>query len=63
MRVRIVGPGRAGLSFSKAFAKIGWEVLAHLGKNDDVSNAAEEVDVVLIAVPDQKIQDLSLIHI
>ena len=59
MRVRIVGPGRAGLSFSKAFTKIGWEVLAHLGRNDDVSNAAEEVDVVLIAVPDQKIQDIA----
>ena len=47
MRVRIVGPGRAGLSFSKAFTRIGWQVLEHLGRYDDLTNAAEGVDLVL----------------
>ncbi|MBF82441.1 MAG: hypothetical protein CL522_03445 [Actinobacteria bacterium] len=59
MRVRIVGPGRAGLSFSKAFTKVGWEVLGHLGRNDDLTNAAEGVDIVLLSVPDQQINEVS----
>ncbi len=59
MRVRIVGPGRAGLSFSEAFTKIGWEVLGHLGRNDDLTNAAEGVDIVLLSVPDQQISNVA----
>ena len=59
MRVRIVGPGRAGLSFSRAFTKVGWEVLEHLGRNDDLSNAAEGVDLVLLSVPDQQISNVA----
>tara|TARA_Y100001970_G_scaffold202031_1_gene245942 strand:- start:823 stop:1557 length:735 start_codon:yes stop_codon:yes gene_type:complete len=59
VRVRIVGPGRAGLSFSKAFTKVGWEVLGHLGRNDDLTNAAEGVDIVLLSVPDQQINEVS----
>ena len=59
MRVRIVGPGRAGLSFSRAFTKVGWEVLEHLGRNDDLSNAAEGVDIVLLSVPDQHINEVA----
>ena len=59
MRVRIVGPGRAGLSFSKAFTRIGWQVLEHLGRNDDLTNAAEGVDLVLLSVPDQQISNVA----
>ena len=63
MRVRIVGPGWAGLSFSRAFTKVGWEVLEHLGRNDDLSNAAEGVDTVLLSVPDQHINEVKLFNV
>lgn len=59
MRVRVIGPGRAGLSFSNAFKKIGWEVLGHLGKNDDISKSAEGVDLVLLTVPDKLVGDIA----
>jgi|TARA_B100001741_G_scaffold258037_1_gene221193 predicted short-subunit dehydrogenase-like oxidoreductase (DUF2520 family) len=59
VRVRIVGPGRAGLSFSKAFTRIGWQVLEHLGRNDDLTNAAEGVDLVLLSVPDKQISNVA----
>ena len=57
MRVRIIGPGRAGTSFSLAFDHIGWDVVEHLGKNDEITNAARGVDLVLIAVPDGMVED------
>ena len=55
MRIRIVGPGRAGLSFSNAFNQIGWDVVDLLGKEDDVSEAAQGVDLVLLTVPDHAV--------
>ena len=55
MRIRIVGPGRAGLSFSNAFNQIGWDVIDVLGKEDDISEAAQGVDLVLLTVPDHSV--------
>jgi len=51
-RLRVVGPGRAGGSFARALATVGWEVLAPLGRTDDLSGAADGVDLLLIATPD-----------
>lgn len=59
MRVRIIGPGRAGTSFSLAFDHIGWDVVEHLGKNDKITNAAREVDLVLLTVPDGMVEDVA----
>jgi predicted short-subunit dehydrogenase-like oxidoreductase (DUF2520 family) len=54
-RARIVGPGRAGLSFERALESVGWRVVEILGRHDDVSTAAEGVDLVLITTPDSAI--------
>jgi predicted short-subunit dehydrogenase-like oxidoreductase (DUF2520 family) len=50
--LRVIGPGRAGLSLSRALAAAGWRVEAPLGREDDVAHAAEGVDLVVIATPD-----------
>src|SRR4029453_3215229 len=43
-RVRIVGPGRAGSSLSRALGEAGgWDVLALLGRGDDLAGAATGV--------------------
>jgi predicted short-subunit dehydrogenase-like oxidoreductase (DUF2520 family) len=54
-RVRIIGPGRAGTSLATALSRAGWEVLPTLGRDDDVRDAAQGTDLVLIATPDHAI--------
>jgi predicted short-subunit dehydrogenase-like oxidoreductase (DUF2520 family) len=51
-RLRIIGPGRAGTAMGRALAEAGWVVLDYLGRADDVSCAAEDVDLLVIATPD-----------
>jgi len=53
--VRIIGPGRTGLSFARAFGVIGIDVAGVLGREDDVSEAAMGVDVLLLTVPDRSV--------
>jgi predicted short-subunit dehydrogenase-like oxidoreductase (DUF2520 family) len=53
--VRIIGPGRAGLSFAGALASVGVDVKGLLGHGDDLTRAARGVDLVLIAVVDRAI--------
>ncbi len=55
MRFRVVGAGRAGLSFSRALTARGWTEVATLGRGDDVAGAATGVELVLVAVPDDAI--------
>lgn len=50
--VRVIGPGRAGLSFARGLDKAGWRVLDPLGRGDDPRGAAEGADLLLIATPD-----------
>jgi predicted short-subunit dehydrogenase-like oxidoreductase (DUF2520 family) len=50
--VRIVGPGRAGGSLAGALQRVGWVVAQTLGRGDDLTEAAEGVDAVVIATPD-----------
>jgi predicted short-subunit dehydrogenase-like oxidoreductase (DUF2520 family) len=53
--VRIIGPGRAGLSLAGALEAVGWRVPEVLGRHDDVRGAAHGVDAVVIATPDTAI--------
>ena len=49
--VRIIGPGRAGMSLGQALAAAGLQV-SYLGRGDDLSQAADGVDLCVIATPD-----------
>lgn len=50
--LRIIGPGRAGQSLSRALAAAGWAVLPPLGRGDDLERAADGADLLVIATPD-----------
>lgn len=58
-RVRIVGPGRAGSSLALALAKVGWDVAPLLGRGDDAAYAAEGVDLLVIATPDDAVASVA----
>jgi len=51
-RLRVVGPGRAGGSVAGALGAVGWRVLPFLGRADDLSGAAHDVEVLVLATPD-----------
>lgn len=51
-RVRIIGQGRAGTSLARALQLVDWDVVGLLGRGDDTSNAADGVDVLVIATRD-----------
>ncbi len=53
--VRIIGPGRAGLSLARALADAGYRVEPVLGRRDDPADAARGVDVLVIATPDDTV--------
>jgi predicted short-subunit dehydrogenase-like oxidoreductase (DUF2520 family) len=53
-RVRIIGAGRAGGSLATALGRIGWPCEV-LGRGADVARAAEGVDLLVLAVPDDAI--------
>ena len=57
--VRVIGPGRAGLSLARGLEKAGWRVLEVLGLSDDVSSAASGVDLLVIATPDAAIASVA----
>ncbi len=54
-RVRVIGGGRAGASMATALGQVGWDVVDVLGRHDDPTGAAREVDLVVIATPDAAI--------
>lgn len=53
--LRLIGPGRAGLSVLGALEQRGWTCLGTLGRGDDISGAARGVDLVVVATPDDAI--------
>gem|GEM_PF-10599 len=53
--VRFIGPGRAGRSLAQALGAAGWHVTGLLGRDDDPTDAASGVDVLVIATPDDAI--------
>jgi predicted short-subunit dehydrogenase-like oxidoreductase (DUF2520 family) len=55
--VRIVGPGRAGTSLALALTKRGWKVAPMLGRADDLTGAAADVDLLVLATPDGAIAE------
>lgn len=55
MDFRIIGPGRAGSSLRIALERRGWHCAGSLGRHDDPAEAAQGVDVVVLAVPDDAI--------
>ena len=57
--IRIIGPGRAGTSLAAALSARGWEFAGFCGRHDDVSGAAQDVDVLVIATPDDAIADVA----
>ncbi|MBX3313674.1 MAG: DUF2520 domain-containing protein [Actinobacteria bacterium] len=57
VRFRTIGPGRAGRSLAIALERAGWEHVGYLGRGDDVSAAADGVDLVVIATPDGAVAD------
>lgn len=57
--VRIIGKGRAGSSLAMALSNAGWEVAPVLSRDDDVSEAAVGVDVLVLAVPDGAIANVA----
>ncbi|MEY2397363.1 MAG: hypothetical protein QOJ00_537 [Actinomycetota bacterium] len=52
---RVIGAGRAGGAMARALTKVGWIERAALGRNDDVTHAASDVDVLIVATPDAAI--------
>lgn len=50
--IRIIGPGRAGTSLAAALSARGWNVVGFLGRGDGLADAAQGVDVLVIATPD-----------
>ncbi len=54
-RLRVIGPGRAGGSLATALMRAGWDVVGLLAHGDDVTDALEGTDLLVVAVPDRAI--------
>jgi predicted short-subunit dehydrogenase-like oxidoreductase (DUF2520 family) len=57
--MRVIGPGRAGLSLSRALESAGWRVEGPLGRGDDLRTAAAGVDLLVLATPDRAIAEVA----
>jgi predicted short-subunit dehydrogenase-like oxidoreductase (DUF2520 family) len=57
--IRIIGPGRAGTSLAAALSVRGWSFAGFLGRGDDLSGAARDVDLLVLAVPDDAIAEVA----
>ncbi len=57
--IRIIGPGRAGTSLAAALSARGWAFAGFLGRHDEVARAAEGVDLLVIATPDDAVADVA----
>jgi len=59
LNFRIVGPGRAGTSLAAALSRRGWDFAGFLGRQDDLTDAARGVDVLVLATPDDVIAEVA----
>lgn len=59
IRVRIIGPGRAGTSLHRSLTRAHWPVEPLLGRSDDVTVAADGVDLLVIATTDAAIAEVA----
>ena len=57
--IRIIGPGRAGTSLAAALSARGWEFAGFLGRHDELARAADGVDLLVIATPDDVVADVA----
>ena len=57
--LRVIGPGRAGLSLMRALARHGWSVSDPITRGDDCGRAAEGVDLLVIATPDSAVAEVA----
>ena len=57
--VRLIGPGRAGKSVASALAAAGHDVVGFVSSQEDPSDAAAGVDVLILAVPDRRIAEVA----
>lgn len=57
--VRLIGPGRAGMSVAAALVAAGHEIAGFVGSDDDPADAASGVDVLIISVPDRRIAEVA----
>lgn len=58
-RVRIVGTGRAGGSFARVLADLGWQVLSSVARGAALGRVARQVDLVVIATPDRSVAEVA----
>lgn len=59
MRLRFVGAGRAAKSLGGALQATGAMLQGYLGRNDDLRNAAQDTDVLIVATPDDVISEVA----
>jgi predicted short-subunit dehydrogenase-like oxidoreductase (DUF2520 family) len=59
--IRIIGGGRAGRSFEGALGAVAVGVREVLHRFDDVRDAAQDVDAVLLAVPDRVVGEIAAV--
>jgi len=57
--IRIIGPGRAGTSLAAALSSRGWDFAGFLRHGDDVTDAALDVDLLVVATPDDAIAEVA----
>ncbi len=57
--IRLIGPGRAGLSLVRALSSAGYHVAGILGRSDDQRPAARGVDVLVLSVPDDAVAEVA----
>lgn len=58
-RLRVVGPGRAGLALTDALETKGWTCVGTLGRTDPPATAARDVDLLVIATPDRVVGEVA----
>ena len=57
--LRVIGPGRAGLSLTRALAARGWDARPPIGRGGEFADAAVGVDLLVIATPDGAIAEVA----
>lgn len=57
--LRVIGPGRAGLSLTRALVERGWDAVPPLRRGEDLVGAAAGVDLLVIATPDAAIAEVA----
>ncbi len=57
--LRVIGSGRAGGSLARALSSVGWDVVEVLGRGDDPTAAARDVEVLAIATPDAMVEQVA----